>query len=58
MCFEWDERYRREEAIRQSKEKADELMKRTKEAVKADSVYGMPENAVNQPVDEREDVTA
>jgi hypothetical protein len=52
MCFEWDERYRREEAIRLSKEKADELLKRATEAANADL-----ENAVNQPV-EREDVTA
>lgn len=54
MCFEWDERYRREEAIRLSKEKADEVMKRTQEAVKADFAYGKPDN---QPV-KREDVTA
>jgi hypothetical protein len=53
MCFEWDERYRREEAIRLSKEKADELLKRATEAANAEL-----ENAVNQSVDQREDAAA
>lgn len=59
MCFEWDERYRREqEALRISKEKADELVKRAEEAAKADSAHSIPANAVNQPVAEREEATA
>ena len=54
MCFEWDERYRREEAIRLSKEKADEFMKRTREAAQADSA-GKPEH---KPAEKQEEVAA
>ena len=57
MCFEWDERYYREQAIRLSKEKVDELIKRSEEAASAGQ--GIPENSVNQPVnDQEEEVTA
>jgi hypothetical protein len=39
MCFEWDKRYFREqEALRISKEKTDELVKRAEEAANAAAV--------------------
>jgi hypothetical protein len=38
MCFEWDKRYFREqEALRISKQKTDELVKRAEEAAKAEA---------------------
>jgi hypothetical protein len=55
MCFEWDERYKREQAIRLSIEQAEELMKRTQESAKIDHVLEKP---VTQPVHEKEDVSA
>ncbi len=57
MCFEWDERYRREQAERLSKEKVDELIKRSQEAASAGQ--GILESSVKQSVnDQEEEVTA
>jgi hypothetical protein len=57
MCFEWDERYRREQAMRQSKEKVDELFRSATEAANAESA-NVPVNEGKQSVDERQDMTA
>jgi hypothetical protein len=56
MCFEWDERYRREEASRKSKEKVDELIKSAEDAVKVNRVYNAFKSYVNQPGDHKEKV--
>jgi hypothetical protein len=57
MCFEWDERYRREQAMRQSKEKVDDLVRSATEAANAESA-NEPVNEGKQSVDERQDMTA
>lgn len=49
MCFEWDKRYFRELAERQSKEKADELIRRSQEAAHAG-----PQGNAAQPAHKRE----
>lgn len=54
MCFEWDERYRRERAARLSKEKVDELVKRSEEAVKTSQ--DIPASSGKQSAKEREEV--
>ena len=56
MCFEWDERFRSEQAERRSKAKVDELIKRSEEATQASQ--GIPVGGDNQPAKEQEAVTA
>lgn len=56
MCFEWDERYRHEQAIRLSKEKVDELIRRSQES--ANASQGIPETSVKQTVNEQEEEAA
>ncbi len=51
MCFEWDERYFRELAERQSKEKVDELIRRSEEAVRL--AHNTPQDSAAQPSEER-----
>lgn len=53
MCFEWDERYRREQAIRLSKEKVDDLIRRSQESAHASQ--GVPETSVPQTVNNQEE---
>lgn len=51
MCFEWDKRYFRELAERQSKEKVDELIRRSEEAVRL--AQTTPQGSATQAVEER-----
>lgn len=56
MCFEWDERYRHEQAIRLSKEKVDELIRRSQES--ANASQGIPETSIKQTVNDQEEEAA
>ena len=51
MCFEWDERYFRELAERKSKEKVDELIRRSEEAVYL--AQTTPQDNAPQPSEEK-----
>lgn len=53
MCFEWDKRYFREQAELKSKQKVDELIRRSEEAAKADQ-----DLSENQPVKEQAEPAA
>ena len=51
MCFEWDKRYFRELAERESKEKVDELIRRSEEAVR--TAQAAPQDSAAQSAEEK-----
>ena len=52
MCFEWDERYFREQAELKNKQKVDELIKRSEEAAK------VGQESEKQPAKEQEELAS
>lgn len=54
MCFEWDERYFREQAELKNKQKVDELIKNSEAAAKNSQEVSASDG--KQPVKEREEL--